>query len=651
MTMEPEPTKNRLWTPSGVVLLYVLYASLWIAVSDSVLGFIFRDPVLFARISTIKGLLFIAVTATLLYLLLARWHRSLTLALDTSNEYRQRLERVLKGSNDGWWDCDLKSNTIFYSSRSWEMLGYTPNELPADMGLWRLLVHPDDVAEVERDFREALSQGKESSAIEGRLRHKNGNYVPVLSRFMIQRNAAGEAVHVSGTNTDLTERKHAESRLQASETRIDFLAHHDPVTQLPNRVLLLSHLERGMRAAQRKNARLALLMLDLDRFKDINDSFGHAIGDELLRHAAQRLSMHLHELDTLARMGGDEFSVMLHIDQPEDAGVVANDIITGLNQPWRLSNGAEVHTGVSIGISIYPDHGSTTEELLQHADAALYQAKHEGRGCFRYFSQNLTLAARNRIELEARLHRALAQNELRVFYQPMVDIGSGRIIGAEALVRWKDPQEGLIPPARFIPIAESTGLINEIGTWVLRQACQQGRAWLDAGLPPLTLSVNLSPRQFQRGDVSESVAMIVAQTGFPATSLELELTETALMEPDAAMLLTRLRALGVRLAVDDFGTGYSSLAYLKHFPLDVLKVDKSFINDIPHHENAASIAAAIVAMGHSLGFKVLAEGVENEYQLAFLNTLKCDMYQGYLMSRPVPADEFQRLLLQTPATA
>lgn len=651
MRMEPGATRNRLRTPGGVVLLYVLYASLWIALSDSVLGFVFRDPAQVARISTVKGLLFIAVTATLLYLLLRRWHRSLTLALDSSHDYRARLERVLQGSNDGWWDCNLKDHTVFYSPRCWQMLGYAPDELPADIGLWRSLVHPDDAAEVEAGFREALAQGRPSSAIEGRLRHKDGTYIPVLSRFMIQRDAAGEPVQVSGTNMDLSERKYAESRLLASETRIDFLAHHDPLTQLPNRLLLLSHLEHGMRTAQRKNARVALLMLDLDRFKDINDSFGHAVGDELLRQAAQRLSAHLRDMDTLARMGGDEFSVMLHVDLPEDAGVIANEIMASLNQPWQLSNGAEVHTGVSIGISIYPDHGTTTEELLQHADAALYQAKHEGRGCFRYFSQNLTLAARNRIDLEARLHRAIAQNELRVFYQPVVDIGSGRIVGAEALVRWQDPREGLIPPGRFIPLAESTGLINEIGGWVLRQTCVQGRAWIDAGLPPLTLSVNLSARQLQRGDIGESVAMIIGQTGFPATSLELELTESALMEPEAAGVLQSLRTLGVRLAIDDFGTGYSSLAYLKRFPLDVLKVDKSFIDDIPDREDAAAIAGAIVAMGHSLGFKVLAEGVENDYQLSFLNTLRCDMYQGYLMSRPVPAEEFERLVMQAHAEA
>lgn len=755
-------------TPGGIAILYAAFAAVWIAASDRLLFLVFPDPVQFERISMLKGFLFITVTGTLLYLLIKAWHDSLTRAMSVSTHYRERLERVLKGANDGWWDWDRENDKIYCSPRCWEMLGYEADELPGDSGLWRRLMHPDDTAKAEQTFDEALTQGKQSCAVEVRLRHKDGHYIPVLMRYLIQRNADGTAALVSGTNMDLSEQKRAQerlrqaaavfdstreglivttadrkimmvnkafcditgyteaevagkkprmlssgrhtpefylemwstidanghwrgeiwnrrkngeiypqllsisevrndagvvvnyvavfadiSRLKDSETKLEFLAHHDPLTRLPNRLLLLSHLEHAIRSAQRENTQLALLMLDLDRFKDVNDSFGHAAGDELLQQVADRLVSRLRGIDTVARLGGDEFTVLLQqIAHPEDAAMVASNILNSLNKPWMLSNGVEVRVGVSIGISIYPDHGATTQDLLQHADAALYQAKHEGRGCFRYFSQSLTYAARERIDLEARLHRAIENGELRVFYQAQVDIASGCIVGAEALVRWQDPQEGLIPPGRFIPVAESTGLISDIGEWVLQQTCIQGNKWIEAGLPPLTLAVNISPRQFLHGDLATTLSKVLSDTGFPASQLELELTESVLMEreEDMAHLLHRLRDLGVHLAIDDFGTGYSSLARLKHFPLDVLKIDKSFIDDIPHGDDDGAIAAAIVAMGHTLGFKVLAEGVENSAQLDFLQSLGCDMYQGYLRSRPVPAAEFERLLTEA-ATA
>lgn len=754
--------QQALRTPAGIVLLYALFSAVWIAGSDRMLSYVFTSPEQYERFSTVKGFLFIAVTSAMLYLLLKHWHDSLTGAMAASTVNRERLERVLRGSNDGWWDWNLVSGEIYYSPRCWEMLGYAPAELPSDEQLWRRLMHPDDVGKARDEIVAALRNESPNHSVEVRLRHKDGHYVPVLSRYMVKRDAVGTATIVSGTSTDLSERYRSEerlrqaaavfettregviivdagkhilmvnnafcnitgyleaevagkpldllqsgrhtpefdrdmwaevgtsgywqgevwscrkngevfpelrsisevrndagiivnyvivfadiSRIKASETQLEFLSHHDPLTKLPNRLLLQSHLEHSIRFAQRENHRVALLMLDLDRFKDVNDSFGHAAGDELLQQVAERLSSRLRGMDTVARLGGDEFTVILQkIEAPEEAARVATEIMNHLNKPWTLSNNAEVHIGVSIGISIFPEHGESTHDLLQHADAALYQAKHEGRGRFRYFSQGLTYAARERIGMEVRLHRAIENDELRVVYQPQIDITTGRITGAEALVRWQDPQDGLIPPSRFIPLAESTGLIDSIGEWVLRRSCMQGREWLDAGLPPLTLAVNISPRQLQHEGLIGTLTRILEETGFPARQLELELTESALMEPNVAELLAGLRALGVRLAIDDFGTGYSSLAYLKRFPLDVLKIDKGFVDDIPHGTDRGAIAAAIVAMGHTLGFKVLAEGVENDGQLAFLQSLGCDMYQGYLASRPVPAEAFEALLVR-----
>ena len=474
-------------------------------------------------------------------------------------------------------------------------------------------------------------------------RRKNGELYPELLSISAVQDESGQVSGYVGVFADI-------SKLKSSESELEFLAHHDPLTRLPNRLLLLSRLEHGIGLAQRENRQLALLMLDLDRFKDVNDSFGHLAGDELLQQAAVRLTEHLRGVDTVTRLGGDEFTVLLEdIDHPEDAARVADEIIGALSEPWQLANGVEVRIGASVGISLFPQHGNTAEGMLQQADAALYQAKAEGRGCYAYFTENMTRAARERIELEVRLRRAIAQNELRVFYQPQVDIATGRIIGAEALVRWQDPLEGLIPPVRFIPVAEATGLISAIGEWVLKETCLQGRRWLEMDLPPLTLAVNVSPHQFLSGDLVEVVLRTLAETGFPATHLELELTESALMDrqQEAVDILNRLRAIGVRFAIDDFGTGYSSLAYLKRFPLDVLKIDKSFVDDIPDSQDDREIAAAIVAMGHTLRFKVLAEGVETVEQLAFLQDQGCDSYQGYLKSPPLPPDAFAKLLAES----
>ena len=425
--------------------------------------------------------------------------------------------------------------------------------------------------------------------------------------------------------------------------QIKQLAFYDPLTQLPNRRLLQDRLIHAIEKANRDGNQLAVLMLDLDRFKIVNDSLGHRMGDELLQQAAARMKTILRTVDTVARLGGDEFVVLLEdIAMSDYAGLVCKKIITSLSNPFQLAQNDDVRIGASIGISLYPQHGHNTETLLDCADAALYRAKDQGRGCFTYYSEDMTLAARERIALEVRLQKAIRQHELRVYYQPQVDIASGRIVGAEALVRWQDPTEGLIPPSCFIPIAEETNLIVEIGEWVLRETCIQGQQWLDMGLPPLILAVNVSPQQFRRSDIATLVAEVLVETGYPARQLELEITETGLMEnkDNAAAILNMLHLQGIRLAIDDFGTGYSSLSNLKHFHLDVLKIDKSFIDEIPHNKDDMEIAATIVAMGHTLGFKVLAEGVENEEQLAFLQNTGCDAYQGYLKSRPLPAEEF-----------
>ncbi|MBL6986312.1 MAG: EAL domain-containing protein [Methylobacter sp.] len=569
------------------------------------------------------------------------WHGFITDITDQKqNEVDLRIAATAFELQDAMLVTDannviLKVNQAFtritgYSSR--EVIGKKPNLLSS--------------GQHDNAFYAAMWDSiNRTDAWQGEIwnRRKNGEVYPewlIVTAVKDTDNNNAQVNHYVASFSDITSRK-------AAEEEIKQLAFYDPLTKLPNRRLLLERLKHSIEVERREGKRLALLMLDLDRFKAVNDSLGHSAGDELLQQVAMRISTRLRDVDMVARLGGDEFIVLLEdISHAEDAARVAEQIILVLSKPFQLVQSNDVQIGASIGISLYPEHGASYEILMDHADAALYQAKDQGRGCYSYFSKDQTLAARERIALETRLRRAIEQQELRVFYQPQVDIASGRIVGAEALVRWQDPTEGLIPPLRFIPIAEETGLILEIGAWVLRETCRQGRLWLDAGLPPLTLAVNVSPQQFRRGDICDLVATCLSDSGFPAEFLELEMTESGLMENQDHVLelLNLLRAQGIRLAIDDFGTGFSSLAYLKHFPLDVLKIDKSFIDDIPHLQDDMEIASTIIAMGHILGFKVLAEGVETEAQLDFLRKQNCDSYQGYIKSPPVPAEAFIELL-------
>lgn len=457
--------------------------------------------------------------------------------------------------------------------------------------------------------------------------------------------------HYIGTMNDITEHKTAEAQIHR-------LAFYDPLTGLPNRRLLQERLQHAIDRSVRDDELIALLMLDLDHFKPVNDSLGHLAGDQLLQQVAQRLSHRLRNSDMTARLGGDEFTVLLeNINHIDDASDVAQDIIRSLSEPFYLNiehkmEHKEVHIGVSIGISVF-DHRTeldvTPQILLDNADIALYKAKDSGRNCFAYFSEELTLAAKKHIELESTLRGILNRNELLVNYQPLVDMQTDKIIGAEALIRWFPLIPGFTTPWHFIKFAEETGFIIAIGEWILLETCRQGKRWLDAGLPNLTLAVNVSPYQFRHSDMVKSVKSALEQTQFPASSLELELTENGLMENNerSCVMLQDLRQLGVHISIDDFGTGYSSLSYLKYFPVSTLKIDKSFISEIPMKQDDMVIAETIISMGHTLGFKVLAEGVETREQLEFLREKGCDKYQGFLKSKPLPANEFEQLLRET----
>jgi diguanylate cyclase (GGDEF)-like protein/PAS domain S-box-containing protein len=471
-------------------------------------------------------------------------------------------------------------------------------------------------------------------------RRKNGEVFPQLLTISTVYDGEGLPSHYVGVMTDI-------SQLKNSEAKLEHLAHHDPLTNLPNRLLLQSRLTHALESAERHKRGVAVLYIDLDRFKNINDSLGHPVGDQLLEAMARRMLARLRDEDTLGRLGGDEFLLVLEdLQRPGDAAGVAQELIRLLEHPFRLPGGHEVYVGASIGISLFPDDGATVTELIQHADVAMYQAKESGRNTYSFYTPALTQAANNRLEMEARLRRALAQGEFVLHYQPQLEIETGRVIGCEALVRWNDPERGMIAPARFIPMAEETGLITPLGDWVMRRACAQARAWADAGLPTIIMAVNLSARQLRQPDVVERIAAILRESGLPPGLLKLEITESMIMgqAEEAVALLHSLKSLGLRLSIDDFGTGYSSLAYLKRFPIDELKIDRGFVRDIPHDTNDAEIAATIIAMARNLRLSVVGEGVETQAQLDFLARQGCHAYQGYLCSHPVAAEEFALLL-------
>jgi diguanylate cyclase (GGDEF)-like protein len=434
--------------------------------------------------------------------------------------------------------------------------------------------------------------------------------------------------------------------LEAANRQLRHLATHDALTGLPNRVLLEDRLTQAVAHADRDGRSFALMVCDLDRFKTVNDSLGHHAGDELLQEVAHRLTGLVRPVDTVARLGGDEFVLLVTaIQDVEDAKRVAAKAIEALQAPVRIA-GLDVHTSPSIGIAFYPADGTNIEALTAHADAAMYCAKQRGRGNVQCFARGMDSGSEERVQLESDLHQAIVQRQFELYYQPKVNTSSGAVRSAEALIRWRHPSRGLVHPDGFIPLAEECGLIGAIGEWVVREACRQARAWQDAGLPPMRISVNLSPSQFRGGGLTETIRRALDDMGLEPQYLEIELTESAVMsDPEESIaILEELSEMGVLVSVDDFGTGYSSMSYLRRLPIDKLKIDRVFINEIVSRPEDASIVRAIVSLAHSLRLKVVAEGVETPAQLDFLKAVGCDEYQGYHFSRPVPATEFERMV-------
>lgn len=563
-------------------------------------------------------------------------------AQETLRESQERYMLAMLGANDGLWDWNIRTNEIYYSPRWKAMLGYSEGEIGSSPDEWFNRIHPDDRDKVSVALAAHLKGLASHFESEHRMLHRDETYRWALTRGLAVRDEKNIAYRMAGSQTDVTARKQAEEQLLHD-------AFHDNLTGLPNRALFLDRLGRTIEHAKRRNDYLyAILFLDLDRFKIINDSLGHSIGDQLLIKIGNVLQGCLRSGDTVARLGGDEFVILLEeIRDTSDAIHVAKRVQHLLSKPFSIGQ-QRVYTSASIGVVLSTLGYDSREDILRDADIAMYQAKLLGKAQYVVFNPDMRNKAFAQLELENDLHHALERNEFELHYQPIIALSDDRIVGFEALLRWKHPKNGYIGPAEFIPVAEETGLICEIGHWVLKEACIQACKWQTQFPvePPLMINVNISIRQFMQPDFIEQVQQLLDETGLPAKSLGLEITENMLMENAESVnnLLIRLRSIGVRLQIDDFGTGYSSLSYLQRFPIDTLKIDYSFISRLGKNGESSEIVKTILVLARELGMDSVAEGVETKNQLKQLKALQCQYGQGYYISRPVTPSKVSSLL-------
>ncbi len=557
--------------------------------------------------------------------------------IDKSQRDLKQAAVVFEGTSEGIIITDSRHRIIAVNSAFTHITGYSLQEVRGK--------NPSILQSGRHDqaFYQAMWQSlNETGQWQGELwnRRKNGEIFPELLTVNVVTDKDGQTTHHVGIFSDI-------SRIKETEYKLSHLAHHDPLTGLPNRLLFHDRLEQAILRAQREGSQAAILFLDLDRFKNINDSMGHAKGDMLLQQVAERLKEALRAEDTIARLGGDEFVLIVEaLKSQEGVAAVAKHILALFNEPFCLEE-QEVFINASIGISFYPGDGKDAQTLVRNADAAMYRAKAEGRNNYQLYTRDLTTSATERLTLENQLRRALERNEFELYYQPQFSLKNGGALdGMEALIRWQQSEQGLILPDRFIPVAEETGLIVPIGEWVLRTACAQHQAWISNGYNPVRMAVNLSARQFHTPGLTNLIADILSETGMPPSQLELELTESIVMRDTESTIriLHELSEMGIALSIDDFGTGYSSLSYMKRFPINRLKIDQSFVRDITSGRMDAGMIIPIIALGHSMKLQVLAEGVEIEEQLRYLQEQGCDEVQGYLYSRPLPPDELIRFL-------
>ncbi len=553
-----------------------------------------------------------------------------------ADAYKAQLAAIVESSNDAIIVQDLNGIITSWNAGAEGLFGYRASEV---IGSSVEILIPPDLREEEGDIMCLIKSGRRADHFETVRWGKGRKPIDVSVTISAMKDRAGNIIGASKIVRDITQRKE-------SQERIEYLAHYDSLTGLPNRTLLSDRLRIAIENARRYSIRLALLFVDIDRFKLVNDSLGHEIGDKLLKAVAQRMQSTVRQADTVSRVGGDEFVVLLsRIETATDAARSAEKLITSISQPYQIEE-HELLLTASIGISIYPDNGKDASSLTRNADAAMYSAKGQGRNRYQFYSEDLTYAAAERLRLEHDLRGALSRDEIFPLYQPQIELATGRVIGVEALMRWNRAGHGLISPASFIPVAEDSGLILALGEYILRKACVQAGQWHEHQGFQGTIAVNVSAVQFRQNDFTDVVLRVLSETGFPPECLELEVTESVVMQglESVVQKMGILESHGIKLAIDDFGTGYSSLSYLRQFAIDRLKIDQSFVRDLPGDADAQAIIRAIVAMGRSLGLRVMAEGVETEAQARFLQDIECTESQGYLYARPMESNDFEAWL-------
>ncbi|SHK47032.1 bifunctional diguanylate cyclase/phosphodiesterase [Paramaledivibacter caminithermalis] len=657
-----------------ICIMYMTIGSLWILLSDKVLEVSIDDIKRINILQTYKGWTYIIVTGVISFLFIKNLltkiqfvsnklyesYHELNLAYqelivtkeDLKNKFQEiklskealaeseeRYQLAVEGANGGIWDWDIKSNKMYISSRAKNILDYEDFEGEYSIEVWKSLLHPDDKNKAIKTFYDYLNKKADSYNSVYRLRTQNGNYKWILSRGQAIWDENDEPIRIAGSHTDITEQK-------INEEKFLKLAYYDLITGLPNRAMFEKELIARISYAKKTKTKCALLYFDLDDFKNVNDTLGHTYGDALLKMVAKELKEYKKEDQLLARLGGDEFALIVsNIENLNNLHNLADTIVSSLEKPWIL-NGQEFYISASIGIAIFPCHGQDFQTLLRNADTAMYCAKEEGKKGYKIYKEEMYIKKIEFINMKKSLRYGVKNEEFFLTYQSVVDLKKDQAIGSEALIRWNHPKKGLISPDRFIPIAEKTGIIKEIGKWVLETACKQNKIWIDKGYKPTKISINMSALEFKQINFVSNIKRVLEETGLDSKYLVIEITENIVLENlnQTIEILNELKKMKIKIALDDFGTGYSSLNYLRILPIDFLKLDKTFINNVTKKCKDRAITESLIKLAHDIGLKVVAEGIETEEQYHYLKNINCDLGQGYLFNRPLPSNEFEKIL-------
>ncbi|WP_070000342.1 putative bifunctional diguanylate cyclase/phosphodiesterase [Cellulosilyticum sp. I15G10I2] len=657
-----------------IAIVYGVLGVLWILLSDELLSRIVTDLELYKRLALYKGWAYVVITMILIYLLvlerltlLKRMLRKIydnfeelsanneeLIALEEELRHQfdelevnrnalsiseQRYKLAVEGADCGIWDWDVE-NHIYYFSQRWKTyLGYEADELDNTFKAWIDLIHPDEKKDALNRVRHYIRSKEDSYEDVYRMRCKDGSYRWILSKGKAIWNPKGRLIRVAGSHTDISEQKRVEERLNS-------LVYYDALTQLPNRLSFEEKVTKLITNKRRAHKKFALLYMDIDNFKNINDTLGHLAGDMLLKHIADILKEHIQKPDLAARLSGDEFAVIFeNINDRQEVITKIYKLLKYLRTPWHLYN-QQFFISFSIGIALYPEHGSDLPLLLKHADMAMYAVKKNMKDNYCFYLHEMEEQSLKHITMVNELRQAIDNEEFVLYYQPIMDLANGDLIAVEALIRWIHPIRGMISPMEFIPLAEETGLIYTIGKWVLKTALMQKKYWEDQGYPPVKMSINVSGKRVTQDELIDEIRQVLSETQIKSDEIQMEVTETAVMEDIKAStrILKQIKDMGIKIALDDFGAGYSSLTYLQKLPIDIVKLDRDFIKNISSQGQGNVIVESIIKLTHELDLEIVAEGIETNEQLEFLKINKCDYGQGYLFSRPIPKEKLEQLL-------